>query len=136
VVLGVGCGSDEADDPTGATATTPVVETTDAPAALIEVADIHTGVEYYGACGNETVVVEGTTFYPLLPDDLDDLDETRYPLEMVDPGQSGLMRVVQPGPGDDVGTMIVYADGTARFQSDSGRVVWLTDQEQQYDWVC
>jgi hypothetical protein len=32
--------------------------------------------------------------------------------------------------------MIVYIDGNARFQSDSGRVVWLTDEEQTYNWVC
>ena len=28
------------------------------------------------------------------------------------------------------------ACGNARFQSDSGRVVWLTDEEQTYNWVC
>jgi hypothetical protein len=32
--------------------------------------------------------------------------------------------------------MIVYADGLARFESASGRVIWLTDDEQTYNWVC
>ena len=32
--------------------------------------------------------------------------------------------------------MIVYSDGMARFESDSGRVIWLTDREHRYNWVC
>jgi len=93
-------------------------------------------VQYYGACGNETVAVGGTMYYPLVEDEREVLDETRYPLEVVDPGESGFMRVVPPGPGDDIGTMIVYRDGMARFESQSGRVLWLTDQERTYNWEC
>jgi hypothetical protein len=32
--------------------------------------------------------------------------------------------------------MIVYVDGPARFESDSGWVIWLTGQEQTCGWVC
>jgi hypothetical protein len=112
------------------------VPVTEPGPAFIEIVAVHPDVEYYGACGNETVDVDGTTYYPLLDDELDALDESLYPLEQVDPGQSGLTRVVAPGPGDDVGTMIVYRDGIARFESQSGRVLWLTDQERTYNWVC
>lgn len=88
------------------------------------------------ACGNETVDVDGTIFYPVLPERMAEIDLARYPVEDAVATASGLLRVVAPGPGDDVGTMIVYIDGNARFQSDSGRVVWLTDEEQTYNWVC
>jgi hypothetical protein len=44
--------------------------------------------------------------------------------------------VAPPGPGDDIGTMIVYSDGFARFESDSAWIIWLTDQEQAYGWEC
>jgi hypothetical protein len=81
------------------------------------------------------VTVGTTTYYPLLPRQRNRIDETRYPRE--DGGApSGHMRVAPPGPGDDVGTMIVYTDGMARFESDSGNVIWLTDEEQTYNWVC
>jgi hypothetical protein len=30
----------------------------------------------------------------------------------------------------------VYSDGFARFESDSGWIIWLTDQEQTYGWEC
>jgi hypothetical protein len=93
--------------------------------------------QYYGACGNETVRVGSTTFYPVPPRQRREIDEPRYPVYEEDNATpSGLTRVVPPGPGDDVGTMIVYADGMARFASDSGRVIWLTDEEQTYNSVC
>jgi hypothetical protein len=105
---------------------------TTGPIAIARVVD---NFEYYGACGNETVEVGRTTFYPVLPRHRSQIDESRYPL---DDGSApaGLTRVAPPGPGDDVGTMIVYTDGMARFESDSGRVIWLTDHEQTYTWVC
>jgi hypothetical protein len=141
-LLATGCGSDEVDPAASVPPTAPTVPVastvpdTEPPAAGVEIVTIVTDVDYYGACGNETVVVEGTTWYPLLQDELEALDEGRYPLEVADPGQSGLMRVVPPGPGDDVGTLIVYTDGIARFQSESGRIVWLTNEERTYNWVC
>jgi hypothetical protein len=57
-------------------------------------------------------------------------------------GDAGLLgalvapQVAPPGPGDDIGDMIVYVDGTARFESDSGWVIWSTDREQTCGWVC
>jgi hypothetical protein len=106
--------------------------TTTTPGETVEILDILRGFSYYGACGNETVDVAGTVYYPLLPEDLAALDTSRYP---TDPAE-GAVRVAPPGPGDDVGSMIVYADGIARFESDSGWIIWLTDVEQSYGWEC
>jgi hypothetical protein len=131
------CGDREVDGPAASpTDPSPTDVITVPGPVLVEIVNVFPDVEYYGACGNETVEVGGTMYYPLLDDERNALDETLYPLESVDPGESGLMRVVAPGPGDDVGTMIVYRDGIARFESQSGRVLWLTDQERTYDWVC
>ena len=42
-----------------------------------------------------------------------------------------------PGPGDDIGTLVVWADGVARWASDSGKLdVWMIDDEITYPWVC
>ena len=47
------------------------------------------------------------------------------------------VRVPNPGPGDDVGTLVVWADGVARWVSDSGKIdVWMIDDEITYMWVC
>ena len=46
-------------------------------------------------------------------------------------------RVPAPGPGDDVGTLVVWADGVGRWTSDSGDIdVWVVDEELTYNWVC
>jgi hypothetical protein len=46
-------------------------------------------------------------------------------------------RVVAPGPGDDVGTLVIYQNGLAYWVSDSGDLdTWLTDTELTYNWVC
>ncbi|MFW2332274.1 hypothetical protein, partial [Ilumatobacter sp.] len=83
----------------------------------------------------------GTVFYPLptepsdhvVPGLAEAIDESRYPIPA---DLAGVVRVAPPGPGDDIGTMIVYSDGFARFESDSGWIIWLTDQEQTYGWEC
>ena len=141
------CG-DTGDAPgnTAPTDTKPVV-TTVAPTSEVAIAAVFERVEYYGACGNETVTVGGVTYYPVLNEQypgnnegfpVPDLD--RYPLVGTLLGMFGSFaaapRVAPPGPGDDIGDMIVYVDGIARFESDSGWVIWLTDQEQTYGWVC
>lgn len=103
--------------------------------AIIETID---DVEYYGACGNETLTIGERMYYPLYPDEVDELDEDFYTLvgasligiDAVNPS------VAEPGPGDDIGTLVVFADGMARFESDSGRVIWLTVEEHTYDFVC
>ena len=126
----------EANQPSAADPTTTTSEPPVPPTSPIDVVRVLKHFEYYGACGNETVTVESTTYYPVLPRDRDEIDDSRYPLGDDDAAPSGLLRVAPPGPGDDVGTMILYTDGMARFESDSGRVIWLTDEEQSYNWVC
>lgn len=138
LVLGA-CG--ESDDAPADTAPGEIaaVTSTVPDVADVEIATIHERVEYYGACGNETVTVDGVTYYPLLREDLDDLAVDRYPLVgglLTLVGSLSAPMVAPPGPGDDVGDMIVYVNGIARFESDSGWVIWLTDQEQVYGWEC
>jgi hypothetical protein len=134
---------------TGPPATTPsTIPSTTAPeSSLVEVVAVYERVAYYGACGNETATVDGVTYFPLFneayprPDGAGRLlDLDRYPVPGAALGMraapTGALRVAPPGPGDDIGDMIVYADGIARFESDSGWVIWLTDDEQTYDWEC
>jgi hypothetical protein len=119
----------------------------------IEIVTIHEAVEYYGACGNETLTVDDVTYYPVHNETYPGNNESfpkpdfdRYPVvgSVVGTlvgvvglvGMSASPRVPAPGPGDDVGELIVYADGIARFESESGWVIWLTDEEQTYGWVC
>ena len=116
---------------------TTTVLPTDTTARSIQ-AIVHDDFNYYGACGNEVVDVFGTVFYPLLPEQVAALDLTIYPVFSPARKSSGLVRpqVGPPGPGDDIGTMTVYSDGVARFESQSGVVIWLSDVEQPYNWVC
>jgi hypothetical protein len=103
----------------------------DGPAPLASFDDF----SYYGACGNEPVDVHGTTYYPLFPEELAALDQSRYRSD--DAGApAGFARVAPPGPGDDIGTIVLFSDGIARFESDSGRVIWLSVEEHTYNWVC
>jgi hypothetical protein len=101
----------------------------------VAIAAVHEHFDYYGACGSETALVDGVTYFRVLPEHLAEIDEARYPLTTA--ATSGLLAAVPvPGPGDDVGTLIVYADGMARYESDSGNVMWLTNVEPEYTWVC
>ena len=96
-------------------------------------------VEYYYACGNEVLELpDGRHFYPFIEQDR--VDEDAY---LGAPSASprilmaaAVLAVPAPGPGDDVGTLTIYEDGTARFVSDSGTEAWLTDEEQTYNWEC
>jgi len=101
--------------------------------AEVTVVGVHDDFSFYGPCGDNAVDVFGTTYYQLFPDEIEALDESRYPLE---DGPTGFARVAPPGPGDDIGTLIVYSDGMARYESDSGIVEWLTTEEHSYSWVC
>ena len=130
VSLAGACGSD------GGTSDVSTSDVGTSDVGTAEIVDVVDDVAYYGACGNETVVVDGTEWFPLLPEQLADLDESAYPLPTASTPAGVRARVAPPGPGDDVGTMVVYDDGIARFESDSGRVTWLTDEPQTYDWVC
>lgn len=52
-------------------------------------------------------------------------------------GVNGLVRVPAPGPGDNIGTLVAWADGVARWVSDSRNLdVWLIDEPISYSWVC
>ena len=99
-------------------------------------------VDYYGACGNEILTTDEGTFYPLSSDEVDALDIDAYPDDESTGGTepAGLVAaprmVAPPGPGDDVGTLVIYSDGIARFESDSGAVRWLTDEPREYNFVC
>lgn len=143
------CGSDDDDDiglPV-ATVDAPRVSTTVLPSTtlLVEsssrgIVRVHEDVDYYGACLNEPVIVAGTKWFPLLRGEWVDLEAQQRPTSVIVSGLArapeAAVRVAPPGPGDDVGTMVVYADGIARFESDSGNVVWLTIVEQTYNWDC
>ena len=110
--------------------------TSDAPiAGDLSVVEVVDGIEWYEPCGNVPLRVDDDVWWPLLPEELEALDETQYPEP--DAPQGIATRVVPLGPGDDVGTLVVYSDGIARFESDSGTIViWLGDDERSYDWVC
>jgi hypothetical protein len=97
-------------------------------------------VEYYPACGNELVEFEGTTWYPFKP-------TTDWPEPIFDgptasalalpSGGKGIAMVAAPGPGDDVGTLLVFDNGIAYFMSDSMNIhTWLTTRHITYNWVC
>lgn len=116
------CGSDKA--------------TSAEPVAVVEVFN---GFEYYGPCGNETLAVDGMMLYPLLSAELAALDVDQYPShpdELSEQGLTAPLRVSPPGPGDDTGTLLLYEDGMARFESDNGHVSWLSDEQRTYEWEC
>ena len=118
--------------------------TTPDPVVII---DVHTGVLAYPACGNEPFEHRGVTWYPLfsegfdpMMDDLQErVDEVLAVQRESSPvrGVHGLVRVFAPGPGDSIGTLVVWADGVARWVSDSGDLdVWLVDEPISYSWIC
>jgi hypothetical protein len=108
---------------------------------------VYEAVGFYPACGTETLDHQGVRWYPLAPpgidaldsDIQDRLDEILATEREVSPiaGTRGMVRVPAPGPGDNVGTLVVWADGVARWVSDSGDLdVWMIDDEVVYTWVC
>ena len=107
---------------------------------IMTIAEAIEGVEYYPACGNEVLDLDGVLWYPIdetLAPELwaaaTTIDREPYDAATV----NGFARVAEPGPGDDVGTVVVYVDGIARFVSDSGNLDrWLTSEEQTYPWEC
>lgn len=159
VVLGTaltGCGLQPSGGPAAPTAS-------QEPAATVGTERVHEDVAFYPACGNETVEVDGTTWYQLLREEQGQIDRSRYlpddtgstasgpgrspTLGAGGPGMPGTSRVVtpaiampavaEPGEGDDIGTLTVFTDGMGHFVSDSGDLsTWLTTDERTYDWVC
>lgn len=113
------------------------------------VESVATGVRYYPACGDETLDHDGRRWFQFTPSNLQDFPDPAVALDSradapagVGGGAPGAVaasapRVVAPGPGDDIGTLVVYAEGFAYWVSDSGRLdTWLTSREQRYNWVC
>ncbi len=96
-------------------------------AAVETIAD----VDYYFACGNEVLILDdGRSFHPL--PDQGTVDPTRY--ADVQAAGAGLLQlalltlaVAPPGLGDDIGSLVIYEDGVARFESQSGIVAWLSE---------
>ncbi|MEO6651700.1 MAG: hypothetical protein ABIP17_03480, partial [Ilumatobacteraceae bacterium] len=116
---------------------------TSATPDLVALVGVHQDVEFYPACMNEPTTMAGTTWYPVAEwgnDELADLYATITSVVREQPtgpaGFAGVPRVVAPGPGDDVGTLTVWADGVAHFVSLSGLDAWLVDDELSYNWVC
>ncbi len=122
-------------------------ETTTSPSTTtpVPIIAVHEGVAFYPACGNETLTFDGATWYQLNHYDGYDeeyaaiyeafADAEREPSPIA--GRRGFARVMAPGPGDDIGTLVIWADGVARWVSDSGDLdVWMVDDEITYNWEC
>lgn len=145
-----GCGSDDAAAPAATTAASTIPATQVSPTTMpdaVAIIDVYTGVLAYPACGNEPFDHRGVTWYPLfiegfdpMMDDLQErVDEVLAVQREPSPvrGVRGFVRVPVPGPGDSVGTLVVWADGVARWVSDSRDLdVWLVDEPISYSWVC
>ena len=143
-----GCGTD---DPAPAAsvsgATVASVSGTTVAATPVEIVGVYEAIEFYPACGNETLAHQGVTWYvlvhsgtdPMDPNLQDRIDEVLRVEREDSPvsGPQGFARVPTPGPGDDVGTLVVWADGVARWVSDSrGLDVWMIDDSIRYIWEC
>lgn len=134
VVAATACGTD---DDTVPAVTAPVVTVAGGAVAIVEVID---DVEYYIACANEPIEIAGMTWYPVADwgdETTGELHERITSVERERPARPiGFARVAPPGPGDDVGTLYVYSDGYAWYESDSGQSIWLTTDALEYNWVC
>ena len=134
-----GCGTDD-EAPVASQSETPVTATP------VEIVSVYEAVEFYPACGNEILQHQGVRWYPVKPTGIEELDADIQPLldevlavEREDSPVAGVrgLRVVAPGPGDDIGTLVVWADGVARWVSDSRDLdVWMIDDPIRYFWAC
>ena len=113
----------------------PAAETPGTQQSVIE------DVAFYPACGNETLTLDGVTWYSLASDATEGFP---VPLALGNAdqwpsvGTSRSMRaVVAPGPGDDTGALVIYDGGYAYFRSDNGELTrWLTTEKIEYAFVC
>jgi hypothetical protein len=122
-------------------------DVTEPATAPVEIVGVYEAVEFYPACGNETLDHQGVTWYTLVHSGLDPVDpelqqrvDEVLAVEREDSpvaGVHGLTRVPIPGPGDEIGTLVVWADGVARWVSASGDLdVWMINDEIVYTWAC
>lgn len=113
----------------------------------------YSAVGYYPACGNEVLSFEGRQWFPFTPESLDGFPTdplSAIPSPAAD-ASSGVAAyasdlsvaagpvgaVVAPGPGDDVGTLVIYENDLGYWESNSGTLSrWLTSHEIEYNWVC
>lgn len=130
-----------------ADASTPIGPTTVGAATPVQLVGVYDDVVFYPACGNEVLAHRGVRWQPIvhvgfdpmvpqLNDLVDDVLETRRekwtPVE-----PHGMARTPGPGPGDDIGTLAVWADGVARWVSTSRDLdVWMVDDDLGALWVC
>jgi hypothetical protein len=149
-VFFVGCGVEDDAIPQGSTTETSIPATQTPPTTMpdiVAIVGVYDAVEAYPACGNEPFDHLGMTWYPLFSEGFDPMmgdlqervDEVRAVQRESSPvrGVHGLVRVPAPGPGDNIGTLVVWADGVARWVSDSRDLdVWLIDEPISYSWVC
>ncbi len=115
----------------------------------------YTDVAYYPACGNETLTFEGQAWFPFDPvhtdglpaNPLADAPPPSPAASAMDagggaggngaPAASPVGAVAAPGPGDDVGTLVIYENDLAYWQNDTGTLKrWLTQHYLEYNWVC
>lgn len=159
------CSDDDASVTTGpgtSTETAPADPTESGPITPtddLEIVDTER-VDYWAACGDIPLDLDGVRYYPLIPEDheageLDQhealLDEPEHlsaptppdpatdssaadvPATVVAAGISGL---APPEPEDEVGTATVFSDDIVHFISDSGQQLWLSPEPREYLWDC
>lgn len=97
----------------------------------VEVVAVHEDVDYFIGCMDVTLELDGKTYYPLLSDEREDLDLVRYGF-----GMGQFAALAPPQPGDDTGTVTIFADGMVHFVSDNGDEMWLSEEQREYNWVC
>ncbi|WP_084125282.1 hypothetical protein [Demequina sp. NBRC 110054] len=125
------------------------------------VLDVREAVEYYPACGDESLTIDGVAWYPYQPTNLADFPDdpladagVTEAAALVDPAYLPLgagpgaaaasapravadASIAPPEPGDDIGTFVIYEGGLAYWVSDSGvSDGWLTTDVIEYDWIC
>ena len=99
------------------------------------------------ACGNESLEHDGVTWYQVQRSEHTEAwaraAEGNREAIPDDVGVQGFAphgfgaRVAPPGPGDDVGTLVVWSDDVAWFVSENGQyTAWLVREEPTYGWEC
>ncbi len=110
------------------------------------IVEVFEGVEFYPACGNEQLEHDGVVWYQVQQNEYPEIYDRavngyreNIP-EGVGPrgfAQGFAPRVVAPGPGDDIGTLVIWSDDVAYFLSDSGSLTaWLVREQLSYPWEC